>query len=528
MTETASRPVVLCVLDGWGHRVEPDDNAIAQAETPNYDRYLAACPHGLLRTSGADVGLPEGQMGNSDVGHMNLGAGRIVLQDLPRINAALADASLLESPGFVNLVDRLRDSQGTCHLMGLLSPGGVHAHQAHIAALVHELAARGIPVAVHAFLDGRDTPPASAAGYMTDFLNRTEKIGGLRLATLSGRFYAMDRDKRWERTRLAYDAFVGGQGERAPDPLAAIGAAYEAGHTDEFVPPTVIDGYAGMRDGDGLLMANFRADRVRQILSALVDPDFAGFTRPRAVAFAAAAGVVSYSSALSAHLAALLAQRSLTATLGDVVAENGLAQLRLAETEKYAHVTFFFNGGREAVLPGEERILIPSPQVATYDQKPEMSAAEVTDALVEAIASQRFDFILVNYANPDMVGHSGKLEATIRAVEFVDRCLGRIDEAIERAGGAFVITADHGNAERMREPRANQPHTAHTTDVVPILLVRPSGTTPTLRDGRLADVAPTVLALLGLPQPQAMTGESLLGPSAEPGQDHERQRVASV
>ena len=528
MTESPSRPVVLCVLDGWGHRVEPDDNAIAQAETPNYDRYLAACPHGLLRTSGADVGLPEGQMGNSDVGHMNLGAGRIVLQNLPRINAALADASLLESPGFMDLVDGLRDSQGTCHLMGLLSPGGVHAHQAHIAALAHALAARGIPVAVHAFLDGRDTPPASAAGYMTDFLNRTEETGGLRVATVSGRYYAMDRDKRWERTRQAYDAFVGGQGERAPDPLAAIGAAYEAGHTDEFVPPTVIDGYAGMRDGDGLLMANFRADRVRQILSALVDPDFAGFMRPRAITFAAAAGVVSYSSALATQLDALLPVQTLTGTLGDVVAENGLAQLRLAETEKYAHVTFFFNGGREAVLPGEERLLIPSPQVATYDQKPEMSAAEVTDALVEAIASHSFDFILVNFANPDMVGHSGKLDAAIRAVECVDRCLGRIDEAVERAGGALVITADHGNAERMRDPRANQPHTAHTTDVVPILLVHPSASMRALRDGRLADVAPTVLALLDLPQPQAMTGESLLVPLTEAGQEHERQRLASV
>jgi 2,3-bisphosphoglycerate-independent phosphoglycerate mutase len=526
MTETRLRPVVLCVLDGWGHRIEPDDNAIAQAETPNYDRYLAACPHGLLRTSGADVGLPVGQMGNSDVGHMNLGAGRIVLQDLPRINAALADASLFERPDFADLVNGLRESQGTCHLMGLLSPGGVHAHQAHITTLAHELAARGIPVAVHAFLDGRDTPPASAVGYVTDFLNRTEETGGLRIATVSGRYYAMDRDRRWERTGQAYDAFVRGQGERAPDPLAAIGAAYEAGHTDEFVPPTVIDGYAGMRDGDGLLMANFRADRVRQILSALVEPDFDGFTRSRTVAFTAAAGVASYSSALSAHLATLLPVRTLAATLGDVVAENGLTQLRLAETEKYAHVTFFFNGGREAVLPGEERLLIPSPKVATYDQKPEMSAAEVTDALVEAIASQRFDFILVNFANPDMVGHSGKLDAAIRAVECVDRCLGRIDEAIERAEGAFVVTADHGNAERMRDPLANQPHTAHTTDVVPILLVHPSSSMRTLRDGRLADVAPTVLDLLGLPQPRAMTGESLLAPSAAAGQARERQRLA--
>ncbi len=512
MTNDSARahtPVVLCILDGWGHRDESTDNAIALASTPHWRHLLAAYPHGLLASSGLDVGLPDGQMGNSEVGHMNLGSGRVVMQELPRIDAAVADGSLAANPVLLDAVERLRASGGVLHLMGLVSPGGVHSHQAHLAALAKTVASKGVPVRVHAFLDGRDTPPSSAQGYVAQF---EAAVAGhdARIATVSGRYYAMDRDKRWDRVTLAWDALVNAQGQGAPSAGAAITQSYAAGKTDEFVLPTVIGDYSGMRDGDGLLMANFRADRAREILSCLVDPEFSGFKRNRVVDWAARLGLTEYSKDLAAHLNTLFAPESLDHLLGEVVSGAKMTQLRIAETEKYAHVTFFFNGGREAVYPGEERILINSPKVTTYDLQPEMSAVQVCDKLVEAIESRRFDLVVANFANGDMVGHTGILDAAIRAVETVDACLGRLEAAVLSAGGRMLVTADHGNVELMRDPVTGQPHTAHTTGPVDAILVNPPAGVTGLGDGRLADVAPTLLTLLSLPRPAQMTGLSLL------------------
>jgi 2,3-bisphosphoglycerate-independent phosphoglycerate mutase len=454
-------------------------------------------------------------MGNSEVGHMNLGAGRVVMQDLPRIDLAVADGSLAKNPALTKAVAALKASGGTAHILGLLSPGGVHSHQNHIAALARIVSEAGVPVAVHGFLDGRDTPPSSAKGFIETFL---ADVAGHRvsIATLSGRYYAMDRDKRWERVTLAYQAMVEGKGAKAATPLTAIEESYQAGKTDEFVLPTVIGAYDGMKDGDGLIMANFRADRAREILSTLVDPAFDGFPRAHVPKFAIRLGMTEYSTDLNGFFDVLFPAESLTRILGEEVSNAGLTQLRIAETEKYAHVTFFFNGGREAVFPGEDRILVPSPKVATYDLQPEMSAPLVTDKLVEAIDGGKYDLIIVNYANGDMVGHTGVLEAAIKAVETVDQCLGRLRQAVQRAGGSLMITADHGNAELMRDPVTGEPYTAHTIGKVRVILAgAPAGVT-TLNNGRLADVAPTLLSLLGLAQPPQMTGHSLL---AEKGAD---------
>jgi 2,3-bisphosphoglycerate-independent phosphoglycerate mutase len=508
MTNLAARPVVLCILDGWGYRPERQDNAIAMANTPVWTKLLADCPHALLATSGLQVGLPDGQMGNSEVGHMNLGAGRVVMQDLPRIDQAVADGSLAQNPRLQDFIAALKKSGGKAHLLGLLSPGGVHSHQDHMAALARILSDAGVPVLVHAFLDGRDTPPSSAKEFLTRFM---ADVAGkaVSFATLSGRYYAMDRDKRWDRVTLAFNAMVDAKGETAPDAIAAVDASYHHGKTDEFVLPTVIGTYQGMKDGDGLLMANYRSDRAREILTTLVDPAFDGFTRARVPAFAARLGMAEYSKDLNAFLTLLFPPESLSHILGEVVSDAGLTQLRIAETEKYAHVTFFFNGGREQVFPGEDRILINSPKVATYDLQPEMSAPEVTDKLVEAIGSGKYDMMVANFANGDMVGHTGILSAAIKAVETLDGCLGRLKEAIVKAGGIMVITADHGNAEMMRDPVTGEPYTAHTIGRVPVVLLNgPVG--KGLADGRLADVAPTVLSLMGLPQPAEMTGHSLL------------------
>ncbi len=513
------RPVVLCVLDGWGCRAGREGNAIATARTPAWDRLLETCPHGELDASDTDVGLPAGQMGNSEVGHMNLGAGRIVTQDLSRIDAAVADGSLAANEVLEGLIAALRQSGGKCHLMGLMSPGGVHSHTDHIAALCRALAAAGVEVAVHAILDGRDTPPKSARAYLADFEAAVTQQRGVAIATVGGRYWAMDRDTRWDRVARAYDVLVSAVGETAPDAGTAVAAGYARGESDEFVAPTAIGGYAGANDGDGVFMANFRADRVRQILAALLDPAFAGFERRATVRFAAACGVTEYSDQLKPHMAALFPPRRLDGTLGEAVAAAGMTQLRIAETEKYAHVTFFFNGGEEAPFAGEERILVPSPRVATYDLKPEMSAPEVTDRLVAAIEGDRFDLIVVNYANADMVGHTGDLAAAVRAIEALDTCLGRLAGAVRSAGGALAITADHGNAETMHDDRTRQPHTAHTTNPVPFVVVglpEDASGAADLRGGRLADVAPTLLELLGLPRPAEMTGASLLAPAASP------------
>ncbi len=505
------RPVVLCILDGWGHRAETANNAIAGAETPVWDRLTSTCPYALGEASEQFVGLPGGQMGNSEVGHMTIGAGRVVLQDLPKIDAAVADGSFADRPAFGRFVEALRASGGTAHIMGLMSDGGVHSHWRHIAAAAKALAAQNIPVAVHAFLDGRDTPPRSADKYFTAFEQAV--AGAIPIATVTGRYFAMDRDKRWDRIGGAYAALVDGDGQQVDSTGEAIVYAKTLHESDEFVQPTVIGDYRGMKDGDGLLMANFRADRARQILSALLDPAFDGFEPPGTVKFAAALGMSEYSVQHNRWMETLFPPEIPADVLGETVAGAGLKQLRIAETEKYAHVTFFLNGGREAPFAGEERILVPSPKVATYDLQPEMSAPELTGRLVAAVEGGAFDLIAVNYANADMVGHTGKLPAAIEAVETVDACLGRLEAAVAAAGGALLITADHGNAEQMADPETDQSHTAHTRNPVPILLAA-GAAGRTLRNGTLADIAPTVLELMGLAQPAEMTGASLLGDGA--------------
>ena len=509
------KPLMLCILDGWGERSNGADNAIDKAKTPVWHELMRRWPHAHLNASEHYVGLPDGQMGNSEVGHTNIGAGRVVLQDLPRIDKALADGKVANLPALQDFIAKLKQSGGTAHVMGLVSPGGVHSHQRQIAALASVVSDAGVPVAVHAFLDGRDTPPQSASCYLKQFQQEIAGQGASRIATVTGRYYAMDRDKRWDRVAKAYAALAAGDGEHAEDAVKAVKAAYARGETDEFVLPTLIGDYRGMKDGDGVFFANFRADRIREIATALLDPDFSDFTRQKRIAFAAALGLVEYSTELNRFIATLFPPEDLSGTLGEIVSNAGMTQLRIAETEKYAHVTFFFNGGRETVFPGEERILVPSPKVATYDQQPEMSAPEVTDKVVEAIRSGRFDVIVLNYANTDMVGHTGKLEAAMKAVETVDACLGRLAEAVEKAGGTLVITADHGNAEMMRDPETGEPHTAHTLNPVPFVIVNPPGAIARVENGRLADVAPTLLDLLDLPKPAAMTGHSLIVPDRD-------------
>ncbi len=502
-------PVMLVILDGWGWREDRADNAVRQANTPNFNALWESCPHAFLRTSGLDVGLPAGQMGNSEVGHLNLGAGRVVMQDLPRINLACADGSLAALPALVELVSKLKATGGTCHLLGLVSEGGVHSHLDHAIALARSLVAQGIAVAVHAWLDGRDTPPQSAQADLAKLAAGLPQ--GARIATVSGRYFAMDRDNRWERVSRAYRAMAEADAPRAATPAAVVEQAYVAGKIDEFVEPALIGDYAGMRDGDGLLCFNFRADRVREIFAALIDPGFAGFERPRAIRFAAAAGMTRYSDALAPLMGALFAPQTMDRLLGQVVAAAGLKQMRLAETEKYPHVTYFFNGGVETPNAGEERVMIPSPKVATYDLQPEMSAPALTDAAVAAIGSGQYALLVLNFANPDMVGHTGSLAAAITAVETVDAGLGRIKAAIAAQGGWLLVTADHGNCELMRDPATGGPHTAHTTNPVPVLLFGP--TNRPMQAGRLADVAPTLLELTGLAAPAEMTGRSLLGPA---------------
>ena len=505
------RPAVLCILDGWGERADPTDNAIAAAKHPNYDRMLRDSPHARLATSGRAVGLPDGQMGNSEVGHTNIGAGRLVIQDLPRIDDAVKDASLAERPALRALIEAARKATGTVHLMGLMSPGGVHSHQDHMTVLARIFAQAGLSVSVHAFLDGRDTPPQSALDFVAAYQRSVAELPRVRIAIVSGRYYAMDRDKRWDRVAKAYDAIVDAKGPRFADAESAIKNSYAKGATDEFVIPSVIGDYAGVKDGDALLFANFRPDRAREISAALLDPSFDGFPRARVPRFSASAGMTQYSEPLAKFMSVLFPPQDVSETLGELFAEHGLKQLRIAETEKYPHVTFFMNGGRETQYPGEDRIMVPSPKVATYDLQPEMSAPEVTDRLVEAIGSGKYDLIIANYANPDMVGHTGIMKAAVKAVETVDACLGRLRQAVEKAGGVLIITADHGNVEQMKDPVTGAPHTAHTLLDVPIIVVNAQCVSPIrLRNGRLADVAPTLLDLVGLQKPRQMTGESLV------------------
>jgi 2,3-bisphosphoglycerate-independent phosphoglycerate mutase len=502
------RPVMLMILDGWGWREDVADNAVRQARTPTFDALWAGCPHALLHTSGKDVGLPGGQMGNSEVGHLNIGAGRVVMQDLPRITDAIASGDIETAPALRDLIERLRKSGGVCHLIGLISDGGVHSHQDHAAALAHILARAGVPAVVHAFTDGRDTAPQAAGELVARFVAALPH--SVPIATISGRYFAMDRDHRWDRVAKAYAVVADADGPRVADAGSAIADAYGRKVSDEFVVPAVVGDYRGMKDGDGILCFNFRADRVRELLAALLDPAFAGFPRPRKLHFAAAVGMTQYSEALDKVLTTIFPPQLLLNGLGQVVAEAGRTQLRMAETEKYPHVTYFLNGGEEAKYPGEDRIMVQSPKVATYDLQPEMSAPELTDKAVEAIRSGKYDLIVLNFANPDMVGHTGSLPAAIKAVETVDTGLGRIAAAIREAGGALLFTADHGNCELMRDPVTGGPHTSHTTNPVPVVLL--GGGDMSLSEGRLADLAPTLLALMELPQPKEMTGQSLMRP----------------
>lgn len=502
-----TRPVVLCILDGWGIRADTVGNAVALGNTPNFDRIWASCPHAQLAAHGPAVGLPEGQMGNSEVGHMNIGAGRVVWMDLPRIDNAIAEGSFATNPELLGFIARLKETGGTAHLAGLTSPGGVHAHQRHMTALARAIAGAGVPVAVHCFLDGRDVPPSSAAGQVAEF--EASLPEGARIATVSGRFYAMDRDNRWERVGAAVATILHAEGLKAESAAEAIAASYARGETDEFVRPTAIGAYRGVRDGDGLVFANFRADRAREILAALIDPDFHAYEvgpRPR---FAAVLGMVEYSDALNRFMTVMFPSGDIVNTLGAWVSGHGKAQFRLAETEKYPHVTFFLNGGVEVPAPGESRYMAPSPKVRTYDLQPEMSEPEVAGQLAGAIRSGDYDLIVVNFANPDMVGHTGVLAAGIKAVEAVDQGLGEALAALDEVHGAMIVTADHGNCETMIDPETGGPHTAHTLNPVPVILVGGLAGAR-LHDGKLSDLAPTLLQLMGLEQPAEMTGRSLI------------------
>ncbi|HEU4384504.1 MAG TPA: 2,3-bisphosphoglycerate-independent phosphoglycerate mutase [Anaeromyxobacteraceae bacterium] len=509
------KPLLIVILDGWGIRAERDANAIAIAGTPNMDALAKEFPSTALKTSGLAVGLPEGQMGNSEVGHTNLGAGRIVYQDLVRINRAIEDGSFFQNPALLEVCRTARAAGGALHLLGLVSDGGVHSHEEHLHACLELARREGVGRAfVHAFLDGRDTPPKSGLGYVQSLEKRLRDKGYGKVATVAGRYWAMDRDKRWDRVALAYAALVRGEGVKARSGAAAVEEAYGRGETDEFVKPTVVVNGGGpvarIRDGDAVLFFNFRADRARELTRAFTQEGFKEFDpspRPRLSSYAC---MTEYDATF--HLPVAFAPDQPTEIFPEVVARAGLKQFRCAETEKYAHVTFFFNGGRETVFPGEDRVLVPSPRdVKTYDLKPEMSAREVADKVVAALDSGQYRFLLVNFANPDMVGHTGILEAAVKAVKVVDECIGRLWAAARKAGAAMLVTADHGNCEMMVDPETGQPHTAHTLGPVPFILADPDFRGATLRrDGVLADVAPTALQVMGLPRPKEMKGLGLV------------------
>lgn len=510
---TTHRPTMLCILDGWGISNSTEGNAVALAETPNMDQLFATCPHSHLEASGLAVGLPEGQMGNSEVGHMNLGAGRIVYQDLTRISKSIEEGDFFRNEVLGNIMQQVSTAGTTLHLLGLLSDGGVHSLNTHLYALVDMAKQQGVQhVRIHPILDGRDTPPRSALSYIRELEQHLAAAGCGRIATLSGRFYTMDRDRRWDRIERAYTCLTESSGTRFPAAQSAVEAAYAAGTTDEFVEPCVIepvDNSSSIQDGDGVIMFNFRSDRAREISRALTDSGFDAFKRRRVPDLCGYVCLTEYDKTLELPVA--FPPEEYPDILAQVVSAAGLRQLRIAETEKYAHVTFFFNGGREEPFPGEERILIPSPQdVPTYDLKPQMSAEEVARSVIEQINTNSPDLIILNFANPDMVGHTGNLEAAIKAVECVDRCCARVCEAFITAGGHMLITADHGNCEQMLAPDGGQ-HTAHTTNPVPLIYV--SADTPKdtrIDSGILADIAPTLLHMLSLPKPEAMTGHNLL------------------
>ena len=500
------KPVVLCILDGWGLSEVPKGNAPLLAKTPNFDRIMQAGPSAQLITHGPDVGLPRGQMGNSEVGHTNIGAGRVVAMDLGQIDLAIEEGSFAENARLRAFIAKLQETGGTAHLMGVVSDGGVHGHLSHMIAAARALDAAGVPVVIHAVTDGRDVAPSSALGYFAALEEALPE--GAHIVTVTGRYFALDRDNRWDRVGKASAAILRGEGGSAPNACAAVQSAYDRGETDEFIAATVIDGYSGAATGDGLFCLNFRADRAREIMAALGAPGFDAYDTGPRPDWASLMGMAEYSKDHAAYMTTMYPKPDIVNTLGDWVAQHGRRQFRLAETEKYPHVTFFLNGGVEIPAKGEDRNMPKSPDVATYDLQPEMSSVEVTDQFVQAIEAG-YDLIVVNYANPDMVGHTGDLNAAIEACESVDAGLGRVLTALEKAGGAMIVTADHGNCEMMIDPETGGAHTAHTLNPVPVVAVgAPAGAA--LRDGRLADLAPTILHLMGLPQPDEMTGKSLL------------------
>lgn len=506
------KPVALIILDGWGINESCNNNAACQAQTPRLDEFFENYPTSSLKASGLDVGLPEGQMGNSEVGHLNIGAGRIIYQDLTRISASIEEGTFFSNPALLDALVRTRNADGKLHLMGLLSDGGVHSHNTHLYALIDLAKHQGVEVCVHAFMDGRDTPPQSGADYLEQIEAEMSRLGHGYLATVIGRYYAMDRDNRWDRVEQAWQAMALGQGHPSESSVAAIQSAYASGQTDEFVEPRVIQ-KAGLpvgriNDNDGIIFFNFRADRAREITRAFTQPDFAEFSRPKVPQLSTFVCLAEYDETFNLPVA--FAAESYPKILGEVVADAGLKQLRIAETEKYAHVTFFFNGGVENPFANEDRALIPSPKdVATYDLKPSMSALEVTDEVIRRIQQGTYDLIILNFANPDMVGHTGVLSAAIAAMETVDSCTGRVVDALLEAGGCALITADHGNCEMMVD-KNGVPHTAHTTNLVPLILVDTDKCQANLQAGTLADIAPTILGLMGLAVPTEMTGKNLI------------------
>ncbi len=519
------KPVVLCIMDGWGLSDDSKYNAVKKAHTPVFDRLMTERPHSRLAASEMAVGLPEGQPGNSEVGHMTIGAGRVILQDLPRLSHACASGELAEMPALEKFARQMTRTGGRAHLVGLTSKGGVHSHSDHIRALAVALRARQIPVTLHILTDGRDTLPKDAKTSLPEFLDSLPT--GCQIASLSGRYFAMDRDNRRERTRAFLDVLMAGQADyHAPDALSALEAGYQRGKTDEFIEPVCLAGYDGMQEGDGILFANFRVDRVRQIAYGLTTPQQAGYELPAAAKISLPfdgpiLSLTPIAADLQNAIPALLPPPDLSQGLGEVVSAYGLKQLRLAETEKYPHVTFFFNGGRDAPFACEERQLVDSPKVATYDQQPEMSARDVCDKAENAIRTASHDLIIINFANPDMVGHTGDLAAAIQAVEMVDRAVGVLEEAIKQVGGSMLVTADHGNCEVMWDVQAGCAHTAHTTNLVPCILIdgHPRPSPVSLADGSLADLAPTLLDLMNIEKPEVMTGQSLIRISADPNGD---------
>ncbi len=500
-------PITLIIMDGYGLAPEGAGNAISKAATPNLDELFKTSSHSKLSASGLDVGLPDGQMGNSEVGHTNIGAGRVVFQELPRITKSIADGDFFENKAIIGAIENCKRNGTALHLMGLLSDGGVHSHLTHLFALIEAAKRAGLTkVYVHCFMDGRDVSPTSGADFVEQTVNACKEIGVGQIATVMGRFYAMDRDNRWDRVERAYRAMVLGEGNKVSDPVAGVRASYEDGKTDEFIEPMVCAEDATIRDNDSVIFFNYRPDRAREITRTFVDPDFNGFTRPNGYFPLCYVCMTQYDASMP-NVDIAFRPQSLENTFGEYISRLGLSQLRIAETEKYAHVTFFFNGGVETMYEGEDRVLVNSPKVATYDLQPEMSAVEVADKAVDLIAQQKYDVVILNFANCDMVGHTGVFDAAKVAVETVDACVGRVVEATRAIGGISIITADHGNADCMLQEDGVNPFTAHTTNQVPFILV---GASATLRDGRLADIAPTMLDLMGIAKPEEMDGSSLI------------------